>query len=97
MEKCQTLSIATYCHVADKVPGAFLVQTNLQYVTQCLTQFGVSTGQRPPPVSDVNAATLFILSEGSNFSCMEEICATLAGVFQCGYRFLLLPIGYNDF
>lgn len=44
-------------------------------------QFGVSTRQRPSPVSNVNAATLFILSEGSNFSCMEEIRAMLADLF----------------
>lgn len=67
--------------MADKVPGIFSVEADLQYFTPCLTQFGASTGQRPSPVSNVNAATLFILSEGSNFSCMEEICAILAGLF----------------
>lgn len=37
-----------------------LAQANLHYFTQRLTQFGVSTGQRPSPVGDVNAATLFL-------------------------------------
>lgn len=67
--------------MADKAPGTFLVQANLQYFTQCFTQSGASTGQRPSPVSNMNVATLFILSEGSHFSCMEVMCARLAGLF----------------
>jgi len=61
--------------MANKIPSMLFAQANLHSFTQCLTQFGVSTGQRPSPEGDVNAATLvFAPCEGA------EICATPAGL-----------------